>query len=493
MPIEPYNRQKDRSFRMTPVISLISAVLVSFTWNAANAACWASNLNGNRECSYFVDKAGLKIQLCEDQPGDCERIGYQKQLANGEQPAPKRGRTRLKHSHASSTERRESVNAPTNGPLPVSIQTANAGGQSNASWWPVILVVLTIGSGMSAAVVIWWKFRGKMRSRRQVIYSSAAKIAGRRLEGASFTEGNDGDDEVAELDDQGPPDADQPIEHLQALVASESPVFHADVAETNKDPFRRMLAGLSAGDGGAFSYWADLVSIKHTFDVQEYLARAFRAAFAAGVLTHFSLLTDIGVLEFLSTDSFAKDSIDLWKRLVRSRDFTELEAGFSSLKQDVARMESDFKTALDHIEQFISYRSFPEFAFFIDDDRQPSEIESRVSEMTTTVIDRHESLTNTAKQFAELCQRANTQPTPAAIQELLMAVNQLLDELNDWLGDAAIKDTGRLYAANALSNLERHFYQDNNCARKICEQELRELGREENSCPNEARRKAHLA
>ena len=38
-----------------------------------------------------------------------------------------------------------------------------------------------------------------------------------------------------------------------------------------------------------------------------------------------------------------------------------------------------------------------------------------------------------------------------------MALNLLLDELDDWLGDVAIKDTGWVYATNALSNLDIIF------------------------------------
>ena len=117
------------------------------------------------------------------------------------------------------------------------MQIANAGGQNSASWWPVILVILTIGSGISAAVVICWKFRRKMRFRRQAIYSSAEKMAVRRLKDDEESS-MDGDD----ADDEG---GDTRTSSEQSLFISQAPEFRAAVAEANKEPFRRMMAALS--------------------------------------------------------------------------------------------------------------------------------------------------------------------------------------------------------------------------------------------------------
>ena len=121
------------------------------------------------------------------------------------------------------------------------------------------------------------------------------------------------------------------------------------------------------------------------------------------------------MLEALTTDSFTNDSINFWKRFVSSRDYAKLQADLSSLKGNVERMEGDFETEVDHIVRFISYRSFPEFTFFIDDG-QPSEIDSRVSKMTATVTHAIESLTESAEQFVESCQRANSKPDRAGVR-----------------------------------------------------------------------------
>ncbi len=58
------------------LLTLVTWALLFATSSVASASCWASNLDGNRVCRSFTNAAGLDLDLCEDNPGDCEKAGY---------------------------------------------------------------------------------------------------------------------------------------------------------------------------------------------------------------------------------------------------------------------------------------------------------------------------------------------------------------------------------------------------------------------------------
>jgi len=63
--------------RIGPFASLIVALVFIVARPAMlSASCWASNPNGARTCSSFVNKYGLRLRLCEDEKGDCGKLGY---------------------------------------------------------------------------------------------------------------------------------------------------------------------------------------------------------------------------------------------------------------------------------------------------------------------------------------------------------------------------------------------------------------------------------
>jgi hypothetical protein len=45
---------------------------------AGFASCWASNPDGTRTCGEYINHGGGFEYLCEDQPGDCQDLGYTK-------------------------------------------------------------------------------------------------------------------------------------------------------------------------------------------------------------------------------------------------------------------------------------------------------------------------------------------------------------------------------------------------------------------------------
>lgn len=59
------------------LLLLVVGVVLLFTNSpAAHASCWASNPEGTRVCRSFSNDSGLELELCEDNPGDCEKAGY---------------------------------------------------------------------------------------------------------------------------------------------------------------------------------------------------------------------------------------------------------------------------------------------------------------------------------------------------------------------------------------------------------------------------------
>jgi hypothetical protein len=63
-------------------------------------SCWASNPAGTRSCARYVNRSGGFEFLCEDNPGDCESLGYTKApqfLANSPRSNPKQSHTSGAH------------------------------------------------------------------------------------------------------------------------------------------------------------------------------------------------------------------------------------------------------------------------------------------------------------------------------------------------------------------------------------------------------------
>jgi hypothetical protein len=61
-------------------LTLAAAAAIALTAPAgtAFASCWASNPDGTRTCSEYINHGGSFEYLCEDEPGDCEDLGYTK-------------------------------------------------------------------------------------------------------------------------------------------------------------------------------------------------------------------------------------------------------------------------------------------------------------------------------------------------------------------------------------------------------------------------------
>jgi SpoVK/Ycf46/Vps4 family AAA+-type ATPase len=416
---------------------MLAAMLAGLTWRVANAACWASNPNGNRKCAYFVDKAGLKIQLCEDQPGDCEKIGYQKQLPNGEQHAPNRGRTRLKNSHASSSEARGSLSTVSpNASPPSSSQNADAGGQSDTSLWPVFLVVLVVVSGF---VGLSWKFGNKKRSQRQTIYSQAEKIAAGRLTDTSTSE-------ESSNSESHPP------------ATSEAPEFHAVVAEINKEPFQQMLAALLDGDGERFSSCAERIFSNRLYDAQEYLARALDAGFQAGLLGHSVLLAQEMMLRERYGD-YQEDRVNTWRRLFPDRDPNELNEYYTSLENATLSGVLAFEHALNNIQEFLTYRTFPSFIFANEEGKAcaPGRPE-RVAELNDNLMTQTAAVDTKRTQRMESVHRAAQLPPDwALVGKMLLCESEYLQELDQWLDEAVMTNTGVLWAILSSGDIETLF------------------------------------
>jgi hypothetical protein len=79
------------------LLTLVAWALLFSTSSVASASCWASNPDGNRACHSFTNASGLDLDLCEDNPGDCEKAGYQ---LRAEEPAKSK---RHRGSRAKST------------------------------------------------------------------------------------------------------------------------------------------------------------------------------------------------------------------------------------------------------------------------------------------------------------------------------------------------------------------------------------------------------
>ena len=60
------------AFASTLILALIANSPPAFS------SCWASNPDGTRSCSRYVNPSGALEYLCEDRPGDCENLGYTK-------------------------------------------------------------------------------------------------------------------------------------------------------------------------------------------------------------------------------------------------------------------------------------------------------------------------------------------------------------------------------------------------------------------------------
>lgn len=65
------------SARLLAIATLLPLTLAASP-HAAFPSCWASNPEGTRSCARYVNRSGGLEYLCEDQPGDCENLGYTK-------------------------------------------------------------------------------------------------------------------------------------------------------------------------------------------------------------------------------------------------------------------------------------------------------------------------------------------------------------------------------------------------------------------------------
>ena len=80
----------------TATLALV-IIAVACAARSSLASCWASNPNGDRTCRDFLSPNGrLKLNLCEDNPGDCQEQGYT--------PVPHRKTAKARHSLTPETE-----------------------------------------------------------------------------------------------------------------------------------------------------------------------------------------------------------------------------------------------------------------------------------------------------------------------------------------------------------------------------------------------------
>lgn len=120
-----------RTTILTATIPPIAVVALLLIGTPARASCWSASHAGI--CGSFVGQSGLELDLCEDNPGDCEKQGY-RPIDVG--------------SSESSEPSRAVDNAPVSGSAPHrerALHRRSIDGSSDSASGGIILIVVIIG------------------------------------------------------------------------------------------------------------------------------------------------------------------------------------------------------------------------------------------------------------------------------------------------------------------------------------------------------------